>query len=192
MGLLRVLKSVLRTLLHQKGGEIVNLLHEYYIWLLKHVHFNDNRYDLLMQQLFDSPFEVILDRDVNRIDDCLSLRGQFFYEIGVNGDFSNKKPCILELLISLAIRIDNEYLGNPDDPHPEFMFWEMICNLKLDKFDNSHYNCDEIYKILGIFVGRQYDFCGRGGIFPVKSRVSDQRELEIVSQMKAYLSENYC
>ena len=127
-GLARRLKTGIIT---KKGGEIVNLLHEYYIWLLKHVHFNDNRYDLLMQQLFDSPFEVILDRDVNRIDDCLSLRGQFFYEIGVNGDFSNKEACILELLISLAIRIDNEYLGNPDDPHPEFMFWEMICNLKL-------------------------------------------------------------
>ena len=144
-----------------------------------------------MGQLFDSPFEVILDKDSDRISDCLALRGQYFYEIGINGDFSNKEVSILELLISLAIRIDNEYIGNPNDPHPEIIFWEMICNLGLNKFDNSHYNGDKIYRILGNFVSRQYDFNGNGGIFPLKNVCFDQKDVEIVGQMKAYLSEKY-
>ena len=144
-----------------------------------------------MEQLFDSPFEAVLDRDINRIDDCLSLREQFFYEKGVNGSFIEKDPCILELLVSLSVRIDNEYLGNPNDPHPEIMLWEMICNLGLDKFDNSHYNGDKIYKILGVLVGRQYDFNGKGGLFPLKNVCFDQKNVEIVGQMKAYLSENF-
>lgn len=175
----------------KKGGENVNLIDEYYNWLLYHVNFGMKNYDLLMRQLFNSPFEAILDRDLNRIDDCLSLRGQFLYEKGINGNFIEKDPCILELFVSLAIRIDNEYLGNPNDPHPECMFWEMICNLGMDKFDNSHYKSDKIYEILGIFVGRQYDFYGNGGIFPLKMCDFDQKDVEISRQMKAYLNENY-
>lgn len=169
----------------------MNLLTEYYNWLLYLVHFDNKRYEKLLMQLFDSPFEVVLDRDSDRISDCLALRGQFFYEKGISGSFIEKEACILELLISLALRIDNEYLGNPNDPHPEIIFWEMICNLGLDKFDNSHYNGDLIYKIVGVFVQRMYDFNGNGGIFPLKMCEIDQKEVEIARQMKSYLNENY-
>lgn len=169
----------------------MNLLEEYYNWLLYSTNFDNNRYDLLMRELFNSPFEVVLERDSNRIDDCLALRSQFLYEKGIKGDFLDFPPNILELLISLAIRIDNEYLGNPNDPHPEIMFWEMICNLGLNKFDNSHFNSDLIYEILSIFVGRKYDKNGFGGIFPLKKSTQNVQKMEIASQMKAYLNENY-
>ena len=67
----------------------------------------------------------------------------------------------------------------------------MICNLGLDKFDDKHYNSDYVYEILGKFVRREYDFNGRGGLFPLKNVQNDQRKVEIYYQMLAYLSENY-
>lgn len=169
----------------------MNLLEKYYEWLLYSVNFNDKGYNLLMKELFNSPFEVVLERDNNRIDDCMALREQFLYGEGLKGDFLDFPANILELLVSLAIRIDNEYIGNPNDPHPEIIFWEMICNLGLDKFDNLRFNSGLIYEILGVFVGRKYDKNGNGGLFPLPKTNTDQREIELASQMKAYLNIHY-
>lgn len=168
-----------------------NLWLDYRDWLINLCHFNKKGYDELLTQLHFSPFEVILDRDDNRVQDGLSFRQQFLNENGINGDFYDHPCGILEVLVALSIRIDNEFVGNPVDPHPEMLFWMMICNLGLDKFDNKHYNSDFIYEILGRFVSRQYDFNGNGGIFPLKNARNDQRKNEIWNQMLAYVSENF-
>ena len=164
---------------------------DYRDWLINLCNFRKKGYDKLLTQLHFSPFEVVLERDINRVQDGLSFRQQFLSENGINGDFYDQPCSILEVLVALAVRIDGEYIGNPADPHPDQIFWEMICNLGLNKFDNKHYNSDFIYEILGKFVGRAYNFDGNGGIFPLKNVQNDQRKVEIWSQMMAYLNENY-
>lgn len=168
-----------------------NLWLDYRDWLINLCHFRRKGYDQLMTQLHFSPFEIVLKRDHNRLQDGLSFRQQFLNENGINGDFSDHPGGILEVLVALAVRIDGEFIGNPSDPAPDYIFWEMICNLGLDKFDDKHYNSDYVYEILGKFVRREYDFNGRGGLFPLKNVQNDQRKVEIYYQMLAYLSENY-
>lgn len=162
-------------------------------WLLNICNFSISGYDKLMEQLHESPFEAVLERDNNRIKDGLDLRQRFLIENGINGNFYEHPVSVLEVLIALAIRIDSEFLGNPNDPRPDFIFWDMIRNLGLDKFDNKHYNSDEIYRILGIWINRTYDFYGNGSIFPLnkKSGCSDQRKNEIWTQMTAYINTNF-
>jgi hypothetical protein len=148
-------------------------------------------FDLLLEELLDSPFEVIIDRDSNRLKDGENIRKAFFTENGVSGMFIDHEISVLEVILALAIRIDQEYTGNPRNPHPELIFWELLGNLGLDKFDNIHFNSDIIYEILGIFINREYDFNGNGGLFPLKNPICDQREVELWSQAMAYLSENW-
>lgn len=166
-----------------------NIWDDYRDWLIYQVNFKKKGYNLLIDELHNSPFEYILPRDENRMDDARSFRSSFFYEQGLDGAFIDHPIGILEVLVALAIRIENEYIGDPGNPHPEHIFWEMICNLGLNKFDNSHFNSDYIYEILSIWINREFDFNGNGSIFPLRARKKDQRKEEIWGQMKAYLSE---
>lgn len=169
-----------------------NIWCDYCDWLVEQLHFNDKGYENLIEDLHNTPFEVILDRDNDRIGDAEGLRKKYLNGYGITGDFKMLYPIgILEVLTALAIRIDAEYIGNPADPQPNIIFWEMLCNLGLDKYDNRHFNGDYINEIVYVFINRMYDFNGYGGLFPLKNPRNDQKNVEIWSQMKAYLSENY-
>lgn len=182
---------------------MVSLWDEYRAWLLRRVGYYhlvgghngvlpaDARYSMLLHTLHNTKFSVVVERDINRIKDGMSLRDEFLDDVGVaDGDFV--KPCgILEMLVALAIRVNEEYIGNPDDPHPEYIFWEFLCNLGLDKYDDKHFDEGKIIEICDTFIFREYDFNGKGGILPLKRPKVDQRDAEIWSQMMAYLSENY-
>jgi len=164
---------------------------DYMYWLTDKVDFDIGKYSRLAEQLHNSPFEWPLDRDVNRGHDGLSLRDEYLSDSGLNGSFSNTNPMVLEVLVAFAIRINNEYIGDPGDEHPEIIFWEMLCNLHLDRCDDRHFNGDYVYEILGKWINREFDYNGNGSIFPLKHTKRDQRRLEMWSQMQEYLSENY-
>lgn len=189
---------------------MIDLWNEYINWLLNRVHFENLRGDVrhgfssslkykkLMDILGNTTFNVIIERDVNRVKDGLSLRYDFFDDCGVNGGCFTQPCSILEFLIGLSIRIDTEYIGDPAEECPEFIFWEMICNLGLDKMDDTNFNTEDVREILDIFVNREYRGDGKGNIFPLKSVTIDekgdkidQKNVEIWSQMLAYISENY-
>lgn len=174
-----------------------NLWDEYFDWLLKRLNLRKRGYSDLLYLLFDTPFRVILDRDVNRLKDGEYLRNRFFIDIGVSGDFMDHPVSVLEVLLALSERIENEYIGNPSDPRPDIIFWEMLCNLGLDYagFEDNRIkyptNLRRFHDIIDTFLDREYDFYGKGGLFPLKSVSFDQRDVEIWDQMQAYLSEKY-
>ena len=161
---------------------------DYNDWLLKFCNFKQSGYRKLINQLSESPFEAILDRDLNRLYDGENLRRHFLSENGIHGDFCSHPVSILEVLIALAVRIDDEYTGNPNNPRPDLVFWEMICNLGLDKYDDKHYNYDEVYNILGIWIERKFDKNGVGSPFPVYKTYTDQRKIELWLQMTSYIN----
>lgn len=169
----------------------MNIQLEYEKWLIKKINNKKDNYNLLLHELNIIPFEVAMERDLNRIDDAFNIRDTFFYEQGINGNFVVEYISVLEVLIALSVRIDNEYVGNPGDPHPEIIFWDLMHNLNLEKYDNSHFNKREIYNNIYIWMHREFDFDGSGSIFPLRNPLNDQRHEEIWSQMTAYLSENF-
>lgn len=168
---------------------------EYLEWLLWRVGFSrirrHDQYSMLMEQLLHSPFEYPIERDKNRASDGLSLRDDFFSDSGIRGSFEDEECKVLEMLIAFAIRIENDYIGDPAEERPERIFWEMICNLGLDRFDDRHFNQDYIFERLGTWIQRKFKRNGEGSIFPLRHPHADQREIEIWSQMNEYLSENY-
>lgn len=160
----------------------MNEWEDYTFWLLDHVGFRIKGYDYLMSILNDTDYIWVLDRDENRADDGLRLRDEY----GLYFD----RPCsVLEMLVGLAIRINNDYIGDPLDEHPEIIFWEMICNLHLDRFNDDHMDSDLVSRILNNWMNRRFSTTGSGSIFPQYSTTNrDQRKIEIWAQMVEYIS----
>lgn len=174
---------------------------DYGEWLLDLVGFSRKGYDDLMWYLHSTSFISLITGDNNRIKDAWELRKDYYELTGVRlGDINKPSALlerllcnasVLEVLIALAFRIENEYIGDPADPKPDLIFWEMICNLGLQKCVGRYYDEDEVEDILETWISRQYSYTGKGGIFPLKYPKRDQRKIEIWSQTQAYLSENY-
>lgn len=166
---------------------------EYMNWLLRRVGFEKKGYGLLMEELHNTEFVWVIERDKNRAGDGINLRDEFLEGVF---DYSSEsiigQPCsVLEMLVAFSIRIDAEYTGAPGDPHPEKIFWEMICNLELNYYDDKAFGWHDIYQILDTWLNRDFDPDGKGSIFPLRKTHRDQRDLEIWSQMQEYLSERY-
>ena len=174
--------------MHAMGAQLWD---EYGIWLVNHVRLRKMGYSQLMKRLHDTPFIYILERDGNRADDGINLREEFYREKDMDvGVYDHRDDCsVLEMLVALAIRITDEYIGDPDENHPEWIFWEMIRNLGLNDFDDWQYDSKRVDMILNHWMYRDFSYDGRGSIFPVKDPRRNQRSIEIWSQMNEYLSE---
>lgn len=175
---------------------------DYGNWLLDLVGFDSSRkgYLQLMHNLHFVEFKELIKHDRNRIKDGQELRKDYYDLTGValwelpNHDIPERlivNASVLEVLIALAFRIENEYIGDPADPNPEMIFWEMICNLGLQKYVGKYYDEHSVCDILETWISRRYSYNGRGGIFPLEYPKRDQRQIEIWDQMMAYLSEQY-
>lgn len=172
---------------------------EYFEWMCGLVC--DERYSgglsyrNLLSYLYDRDFVYSIELDGNRAEDGTDLRYRFAYEYDYDDsvvvNHLSDKPCsVLEMMIALAIRCEEHIMDDPDvgDRTPQW-FWKMIDNLGLsdmsdDKFDEYHAT-----RIIDIFLNREYEETGEGGLFTVKSCVHDLRNIEIWYQMCWYLDE---
>lgn len=154
-------------------------------------HLYPHDYELLMRKLHNINFVWYIERDENRMKDGLALRDEYFDNAGIDGGSFNRKCSVLEMLIGLAIRLDTDYIGDPGEPHPEFIFWDMLCNLGLDIFVNDNFNEIYVEDIVIKWLERKFKSNGKGGIFPLKNDTFDSRNEEIWKLAMAYITENY-
>ena len=83
--------------------------------------------------------QTTIDNDINRADDGKHLRYEFASERSYSNYYPiDNRPCsVLEMLIALAIRINDEIMWNPDyGDKTAAWFWEMIDNLGLGNLDD--------------------------------------------------------
>lgn len=161
----------------------------YFKWLCDTVDAQNQKssYMILLKELYRKPFYSVLHNDENRAADGIDLRGAL----------SSKEDgcCVLEMLVALAIKA--EYLCGPEEggPSQSEWFWIMLDNLGLLRFTDSewysHSSEEMVNQILDRFLERGYGRDGSGGLFPIQSRVRDQRRVEIWYQLSFYIEENY-
>lgn len=167
----------------EHGDRILNDL-----LFLKEERIPINKYKKMLHKMHQTEFFWTFSKDKNRAIDGIRLRRKTGYDRYEREDF----PCsVLEMLAALAIRIDNEYIGDTEEKHPGPIFWEMICNLGLNLCSDKKYEEEEVEFILNRWLNRRYDPDGNCGIFPLKHPRKDMRYEEIWSQMLSYISENY-
>lgn len=166
---------------------------EYYTWLLDKVGVTVNErqtYSFLFNELFKRDFVWTVDRDENRASDGEDLRKDFEEETGLLTD--NYSSCsMLEMLVALSIRCEDDIMGLPDEDNTYQWFWQMLRNLGLDSFTNQRWNPMQVDRILNRLIFRRYDRNGNGGLFPLKNAKTDQRGVEIWYQMGSWLCENF-
>jgi hypothetical protein len=164
---------------------------DYHIWLCNIVASNRGHYDNrnLFKKLAEQEFYSLIHNDENRLEDGLNLRDVF----AGNNYVKFFGPCsVLEMLVALAIRIE-EILKDPEKgDRTTDWFWGMITNLGLKEDDDNIANQDYVNTIILItFLERRYSPTGEGGLFPLRYPEQDQRGIEIWYQLMAYLIENY-
>ena len=98
---------------------------------------------------------------------------------------------MLEMLVALSLRCENDIMGTQGEDNTRQWFWDMLDNMGLDYYDNSRWNPTAVQRILNNVIFRRYDWNGNGGMFPLKNPPGDQRRVEIWYQMGSWLSENY-
>jgi len=156
-----------------------------------------NGYDLLLRHLHRIEFYSLVPNDDNRGEDGKKLRDIFFEEVGYMASSSLPEgPCtVLEMLIGLSYRVENELAGNPRGILAREAFWIFIDNLDLAWCDDVGYlnrlAAEIIDDVIGVLLDRKYMRNGTGGIFPLLKTRKDQRKVEIWYQMSEYLLENY-
>lgn len=166
----------------------------YFRWLSEMVHADElaSSYYLLLKELHSIPFTYIIDRDVNRSADAKMLRREYF---GNAPDIEGGLTSVLEVLIGIAQRCNDNDMEEQDDDRTADWFWEFIRNLNLDIFtDEMFYDWHGNYKVdkvVTLFLERKYDKHGKGGIFPLHHSRKNQRRVEIWYQMSSYLQEKY-
>jgi hypothetical protein len=146
----------------------------------------------LFRQLHDTIFIAIVSHDENRIADGRDLRYEFLAEDeSVQGDPEwTRSPCtMLELLIVLSRQLAFEM----DDPVTPW-FWHLIEVMELERFNDLEYDDharEVIDDTLDRIIWRKYEPNGKGGLFPLRKPVEDQRDVELWYQLNAYLMEQF-
>lgn len=181
------------------GGNVIT---RYKNWLISKVDtngdFSIDVYSRLMDVLFRTDFFYIpedekLKMDQNRASDGVYLRAIYDEETDhkVDGALSDKKASVLEMLVALSIRIEQDIMGSGKNDFGRW-FVEMLDNLGLLWYSNDEgWSERDILDILGVFMYRRYLDDGVGSLFPMKNPPDGFAKMEIWDQMQAYLIENY-
>ncbi len=179
-----------------------DLKEEYFEWMLSLVYDENakhiSNYDNLLNHLHDIDFDYILPLDHNRIVAATNFRYRFGIENGVSDrdikDYlDDTRDCsVLELMIALAVDCEESIMTNLElGDRTGQWFWNMIVNLGLGKMTNANYDEDYVNDRILIFMNREYDQYGHGGLFTVEKPYKDMRATEIWYQLCWYLNENY-
>lgn len=150
------------------------LWNEYKVWLMREelkapvnvCHRYSNTIDILHNHDFFPPDP----KDKSRAEDGLEMRSCFL-DYAVDGDdiLFHRNPKILEVLVALCCRMEDEYIGDPSDPKPYIIFLDIIeNNLKINALDDW--------------------IDGNRPLFKTKGKPTNK---DIWSQMQMYIHENY-
>lgn len=180
----------------------MNILEDiYFNWMVNNIFFDEslkNTYLMLLRLLNSIPFEWSLEMDENRQKDAQDLR----YIFGEENGYAESEICVqldiippslLEVIVALLIRVQNNILYDPDhfSTLNQEIFLDIISSLGLDHMtgclsnENIRYFFDTIYR----FYKRDYTYNGEGGLFTVKNPKDDMRNTEIWFQFMWYLDE---
>ncbi|MBO7449066.1 MAG: hypothetical protein J6U54_01745 [Clostridiales bacterium] len=172
----------------------------YYEYLISKVRTSDEtalylaNHENLLMKLFKQPFIFTIPMDSNRYEDGISLR--YRYEEDTGHLYSEEEPCnMLEMIVALAVRIENDFMGDEKGNTIGNWFVYMINSLGFP--EDSLLTDEQFYYILNNFYTHSYSNDGSGGgcLFYIPGFKGDLRQMEIWNQMNCWImyqkGENY-
>lgn len=138
----------------------------------------------LLSSLFSRYFDVFLiERDVNRAEDGISLRDRYVQETGNAYPELSAKCTFLEMMVALAIRMEN-VMSNPEFGDRTYCwFWIMIENIGLYDMTDAYFGQDKVDIAINKVLNRDYAYDGSGGgLFILDHPRADLRKTELSYQ----------
>lgn len=150
------------------------------------------KYSDLLRYLFYTEFEYQIPRDGNREADGIDLRYQFGYANRIpSAQIASELdiyPCsVLEMMIALSLRVNSIVSNFNEDA--EFIFSSMIQSLHLDGQTDGNFNREYCDERMYIFLNREYESDGDGGLVTLNDPPRDLRGAEIWDQVLWWLDE---
>lgn len=161
----------------------------YFNWLCAKVRMNSGSTHFnLFRILHNTEFTWRIALDGNRAEDGIELREVYCNAVNAYPPEAwFHEPCsVLEMLIAFAGRASSQ-----SGPSRKEWFWQFMTNLRLEGYGRVQ-RSDEprIDDILIVFMDREYDECGDGGLFPLRKPAKrDQRRVELWYQLFDYLDD---
>lgn len=171
---------------------------DYYFWLISFIEdseFDPTCYQLLLEKLYFTEFIPVIHRDENRLEDGIGLYSLYTKGLDIPFDgpyitYHNNFCSILEMMIGLAKRIEDDIMYDPDEgDRTGFWFWVMIKNLGLLDSDDDNFNESYVDTVIFSFLNRKYEKDGHGGLFITENPHVNMRDLEIWYQANNFLDE---
>lgn len=165
----------------------------YFEWMYNIVDGREHERKLLMH-LHEVPFIYTIPMDSNRAEDGIELRYRFGreqeYDDRIVASCLDDRDCsVLEVMIALSFRCEDTMYNPEEGDQTARWFWEMINSLGLQNMKGDMYNKYYVDAAIDIFLNREYDRNGNGGLFTICDRNTDMRPLELWYQMSKYLDE---
>lgn len=166
----------------------------YFDWMYDIICGKNNRvsYRKLMRHLHAIEFYWMRDvpMDANRAEDGKRLRIRFEQNTGICSDEIDGPASVLEVIFALAKRVEENILEDPrDGDRTAQWFWEMMTSLGLAGMNDNNYNQEYVDDVIDIFLRREYESDGQGGLFTVENPYDDMRYAEIWAQMNWWVME---
>ena len=159
---------------------------DYYIWLRDLVCCIPP-YNQLLKTLDSIEYRWVFTLDANRASGGINLRTRYADEHSVNEDDVRTGPCtVLEMLIGVAEAMDDQLCCGL-----AHCFWDLIGNLGLSVCTDQDFDEAYVIGIIENLLDHNYASDGEGSLFPLHEYHGDCRNLDIWSQMNAWINENY-
>ena len=171
-----------------------DVINEYFEWLCNSVcdrkRLRGNSYRKLFSLLHRTEFIFSIPMDENRAIDGQDLRRRFAHDADRRGYILDclRGPCsVLEMMVALANRCEH-IMDDPDiGDRTGRWFWGMIENLGLISMTDTDFDRRYTEERIDVFLNREYEPDGSGGLFTVKHCREDMRDIDIWYQMCRYL-----
>ena len=148
----------------------------------------------LLDCLFHIEFTWSVKGDENRSADGIHLR--LVYHDKYEDNYIYNGPCsVLEMIVALSVRGSEDILWDGENNWTPYLFWTMIDNLGLINNYDGAFNEIYVEQQIGIFLNRNYDENGVGGLFLPPKNLShfpkSWRKMEIWYQMQNWISDKF-
>ena len=173
-----------------------NAENAYVTWLVQRMNvIEEKNYGMLLRELYRKEFYAIVKYDEDRGADGVALREVWADEVDYRGPLSFGPPRVLETIIGISLRIEDQIFGGPwaDKWDHKMIFWDLINNLGLLDYDGVLSNGD--YEIVGTvldqFLSKPSHRDTFANIFTFSVTPGNLRKMNLWGQMHAYIAEKW-
>lgn len=166
---------------------------EYIKWICDQLGLRVTKWRGVMSNLNKIPYRWYIDTDENRAVEGLNLRNDYFKDRGFNRIDSDNSDCtVLEMLVSLANRLNLDYVGYPGDEKNGLIFIDFCKNLGIISEESDENQCysgdfEDISESVDAWLDGDFEENGDGSPFYVPSGDINLQNLSVWSAALGWL-----